>query len=48
MYYALKGVRAAGMDLIAVYDDSNKQWEAMAAEADRAVRSLEELLGTLV
>jgi HAD superfamily hydrolase (TIGR01509 family) len=44
MYHALKGVRAAGMDLVAVYDDSNNQWEAMSAEADRAVRSLEELI----
>jgi HAD superfamily hydrolase (TIGR01509 family) len=44
MYRALKGVRSAGMDFIAVYDDSNPHWEATAAEADRAVHSLEELL----
>jgi HAD superfamily hydrolase (TIGR01509 family) len=44
MYRAAAGVRAAGMGFIAVYDDTNKHWEATAAEADRAIRSLEELL----
>jgi beta-phosphoglucomutase-like phosphatase (HAD superfamily) len=33
-YYALRGVRAAGMALAAVYDNTNKDWELMKAEAD--------------
>ncbi len=38
------GIRAAGMGFVAVYDASNRAWEATAAEADVAVRSLAELL----
>jgi HAD superfamily hydrolase (TIGR01509 family) len=33
-YYALKGVRAAGMAFAAVYDDTCAEWELMKAEAD--------------
>jgi beta-phosphoglucomutase-like phosphatase (HAD superfamily) len=33
-YYALKGVRDAGMGFAAVYDDTNRDWELMKAEAD--------------
>ncbi|MDR2364188.1 MAG: HAD family phosphatase [Spirochaetaceae bacterium] len=33
-YYALRGVRAAGMAFAAVYDDACKEWELMKAEAD--------------
>jgi HAD superfamily hydrolase (TIGR01509 family) len=47
MYRALRGVRAAGMDLVAVYDDTNRDWEALSSGADRAVRSLEELLSLI-
>jgi beta-phosphoglucomutase-like phosphatase (HAD superfamily) len=32
--HALRGVRAAGMDFAAVYDDTGKEWELMKAEAD--------------
>jgi beta-phosphoglucomutase-like phosphatase (HAD superfamily) len=34
--HALKGVRRAGMGFAAVYDDANKDWELMKAEADWA------------
>jgi beta-phosphoglucomutase-like phosphatase (HAD superfamily) len=33
-YYALRGVRAAGMAFAAVYDDTCAEWELMKAEAD--------------
>jgi beta-phosphoglucomutase-like phosphatase (HAD superfamily) len=33
-YYALKGVRAAGMAFAAVYDETCANWELMKAEAD--------------
>jgi HAD superfamily hydrolase (TIGR01509 family) len=33
-YYALKGVRAAGMAFAAVYDETCAEWELMKAEAD--------------
>ncbi|GHV15478.1 haloacid dehalogenase [Spirochaetia bacterium] len=42
MYTALKGVRAAGMDFVAVYDDTCADWPAMQAGADLALRSLAE------
>ncbi|GHT69189.1 haloacid dehalogenase [Spirochaetia bacterium] len=40
MYAALKGVRAAGMGFVAVYDDTCANWPAMQAEADLALESL--------
>ncbi|GHV65981.1 beta-phosphoglucomutase [Spirochaetia bacterium] len=40
MYAAIRGVRAAGMGFVAVYDDSCADWPAMQAEADLALRSL--------
>lgn len=33
-YYALKGVRAAGMGFAAVYDSACTEWELLKAEAD--------------
>jgi HAD superfamily hydrolase (TIGR01509 family) len=47
LYAALKGVRAAGMGFAAVYDDSCADWPALQAEADLALRSLEECLPKL-
>lgn len=37
LYEASRGVRAAGMGLVAVYDASCKQWEALRDAADLAV-----------
>jgi len=37
LYEASRGVRAAGMGLVAVYDTSCKHWEALRGEADLAV-----------
>jgi len=41
---SLPGVRRAGMGFVAVYDSSCKDWDALAAQADQAVRSFKELL----
>ncbi|GHV51373.1 haloacid dehalogenase [Spirochaetia bacterium] len=40
MYAAIRGVRAAGMGFVAVYDDTCANWPAMQAEADLALESL--------
>ncbi|MDR2094842.1 MAG: hypothetical protein LBP76_04910, partial [Treponema sp.] len=32
--HALRGVREAGMDFAAVYDDACRDWELMKAQAD--------------
>ncbi|MDR1252437.1 MAG: HAD family phosphatase [Treponema sp.] len=36
-YYALQGVRAAGMGFTAVYDDTCTEWELMRTEADQVI-----------
>jgi len=42
---ALSGVRAAGMDFVAVYENSfHEDWQDFSAKADIAVKSLRELL----
>jgi HAD superfamily hydrolase (TIGR01509 family) len=42
---ALSGIRAAGMDLVAVYDDCFRdQWDKFKQQADFAVKNLRELL----
>lgn len=41
---AIRGARAAGMDTVAVHDESCADWPALSTMADLAVRSLEELL----
>lgn len=40
---AARGVRAAGMSLVAVYDSSCADWEGLAALADLAVQDLRDL-----
>jgi HAD superfamily hydrolase (TIGR01509 family) len=44
MYAALKGVRAAGMGIAAVWDGSCEDWPAFSAGADLALSSPEEAL----
>jgi HAD superfamily hydrolase (TIGR01509 family) len=39
MYAAIKGVRAAGMGIAAVWDESCEDWPAFSAEADLALLS---------
>jgi HAD superfamily hydrolase (TIGR01509 family) len=47
MYAALKGVRAAGMGIAAVWDESCEDWPAFSAGADLALSSPKEALALL-
>jgi HAD superfamily hydrolase (TIGR01509 family) len=47
LYAALKGVRAAGMGIAAVWDESCEDWPAFSAGADLALRSPREALALL-
>jgi beta-phosphoglucomutase-like phosphatase (HAD superfamily) len=47
LYAALKGVRAAGMGIAAVWDESCEDWPAFSAGADLALRYPGEALALL-
>ena len=47
MYAALKGVRAAGMGIAAVWDAACEDWPAFSAGADLAISSPQEALALL-
>jgi HAD superfamily hydrolase (TIGR01509 family) len=47
LYAAIKGVRAAGMGIAAVWDESCEDWPAFSAEADLALPSPGEALALL-
>jgi HAD superfamily hydrolase (TIGR01509 family) len=47
LYAAIRGVRAAGMGIAAVWDESCEDWPAFSAEADLAFLSPQEALALL-